>query len=91
MTVSMSPEWIERYVQGYQEDVAFRDRWEQAENDIGSRDPERRFVRDENGLLFFRDVDHQPRLCVPKPLQALVLKEAHESPFLSAHAGPEKL
>lgn len=91
VTVEMSDEWIARFVSGYRTDVSFRDRWELASADSGGWDAERRFVKDEKGLLFFKDADYHARLCVPKNLQAHIMKEAHESPFVSAHAGPEKL
>lgn len=89
--VEMSPEWVDRFVKGYQDDISFRDRWSTAVRDEGSWDPDKRFVKDQRGLLFFRDADFRARLCVPKSERARVLREAHESPFLSAHAGPEKL
>ena len=51
----------------------------------------RRFVKDEKGLLYFIDPDYQPRLCVPKSQQNFILKEAHKNPMESSHAGPERL
>ncbi|GJF00591.1 polyprotein [Phanerochaete sordida] len=52
--------------------------------------PAQRFFKDQDGLLFFRDADFQPRLCVPKSLRNEVLRTFHESPFESAHAGFER-
>ena len=53
--------------------------------------PGHRFFRDLNGLLFFRDADYQPRLCVPVAKRRLLLEEAHEQAYEGAHQGPEKL
>jgi hypothetical protein len=42
-------------------------------------------------LLFFRDANFMPQLCIPRSLQASILREAHKSPYQPAHAGSEKL
>ncbi|KZV81162.1 ribonuclease H-like protein, partial [Exidia glandulosa HHB12029] len=49
------------------------------------------FYRGKDGLLFFRDADFMPRLCVPRGEQAALLRQVHESPFEMAHAGAEKM
>jgi len=36
------------------------------------------FFKTEDGLMFFRDTDYQPRLCIPSNQRRLILKEAHE-------------
>ena len=43
------------------------------------------------GLLFFRDADYQPRLCVPLSQRRLIMEEAHEQAYDGAHQGLEKL
>ena len=37
------------------------------------------------------DTDYQPHLCVPLAKRRLLLEEAHEQAYESAHQGPEKL
>jgi hypothetical protein len=53
--------------------------------------PGRRFFVDKDGMIFFSNEDYQPRLCVPTSQRNFVLKEAHDNPLESAHAGPERL
>ena len=42
-------------------------------------------------MIFFNSENYQPLLCVPVGQRNFILKEAHENPLESAHAGPEKL
>jgi hypothetical protein len=44
-----------------------------------------------DGLLYFRNADLIPRLCVPHEKVPLVLHEAHDSAFEGAHSGAEAL
>lgn len=89
--VELSKEARDRYLEGYQKDVTFRTRWEENNNAPDSWDPANRFLKDDNGLLYFRDADFHARLCVPQSEKNDVLRTAHESPYLTAHSGPEKL
>lgn len=92
----MDPSVLTAYLDGYQKDANFRDRWARCTTGPGNVGPsqpraEDRFFSDPQGLLYFRDADFRARLCVPKSQQASVLRAAHESPVVTAHAGPEKL
>lgn len=90
--VKLEEESVKRFQEGYESDPSFSDRWTKAKpEEYKPWDPENRFFKDDRGLLFFRDADRVGRLCVPRQEQAKLLKEAHESPTVSAHAGPEKL
>lgn len=89
--VSMKKDLLDAFVKGYQEDPAFRHIWDDPKSEPNGWTPGHRFFKDDSGLLYFRDSDYQPRLCVPKSQRAWILTEAHESPLTSAHAGPEKL
>lgn len=89
--VEMEPHVRDKYVAGYKEDITFRAPWERQNDDPDSWDPANRYFKDSNDLLYFRDADFHARLCVPKGERLSVLREAHESPHLTAHAGPEKL
>ena len=80
-----------KWVQGYLEDPGLRSVYEDKRSEVGSWEPGFRFFKDLDGLLYFRDADYHPRLCVPKALRRDVLTEAHESPFETAHMGAEKL
>ncbi|GJF00558.1 polyprotein [Phanerochaete sordida] len=89
--VEVSQEWRDALVRGYAKDRTFRDRWEAAGPATGSRDAAQRYFRDERDLLFFADADFHPRLCIPSSERVRILRQAHDSPYVSAHAGPEKL
>ncbi len=89
--VEMDEDTRKRYIEGYKTDVTFRTRWESMDKDPESWDPANRFFKDSEGLLYFRDADFHARLCVPKSERNRVMRAAHESPYLTAHAGVEKL
>lgn len=82
-----SREWVK----GYQEDPHLVKIWEDPKSLAENWTPRHRFFKDSNGLLFFRDADYQPRLCVPIGRRRLLLEEAHEQAYKGAHQGPEKL
>ncbi|EJD46746.1 hypothetical protein AURDEDRAFT_33179, partial [Auricularia subglabra TFB-10046 SS5] len=85
LLVSMSEELRAAFVEGYRTDPAFKDKGH--ETDERSWYAGSRFYRDSDGLLFFRDADFMPRLCVPSSQQAALLKRVHESSWEAAHAG----
>ncbi|KZP18004.1 hypothetical protein FIBSPDRAFT_665174, partial [Athelia psychrophila] len=85
--VSLDPELIEEFRERYKADKAFRNKWEEVPDRERMVDPGLRFYKDDSQLLFFRDADYQPRLCVPKNVRNIVLNEAHNQPFGGAHAG----
>lgn len=89
--VSIDAQLVEEFVKGYRQDEAFKNKWKDAPGREDMHNPGLRFYKDELNLLFFRDADYQPRLCVPKDVRNLVLSEAHDQPFGGAHAGPERL
>ncbi|EIM80799.1 uncharacterized protein STEHIDRAFT_67764, partial [Stereum hirsutum FP-91666 SS1] len=87
--VHINPEYLAKFVEGYKEDTEFQRRYSELENgeNKASWDQSRRFFKDEQGLLFFRDANFQPRLCVPKNERGALLVEAHEAAYETAHAG----
>ncbi|KAJ3473690.1 hypothetical protein NLI96_g12874 [Meripilus lineatus] len=91
VSIHLNDETLEQFKKGYEEDISFQNRLTEQSQSPNSWNAANRFFRDSRGLLFFRDADFHARVCVPKSMRANVLKEAHESPFESAHAGPEKL
>lgn len=80
-------EWIE----GYRASSSFKDIWNDERTRADVRPSGYRYFRDENDLLFFKDADGQPRLCVPEIFRKRLLELAHESAVESVHCGPEKL
>lgn len=89
--VAIDDSFLEEWSQGYNKDQAFRSMYKSLAKNSSDSNVNRRFVKDEKGLLYFIDPDYQPRLCVPKSQQNFILKEAHENPMESSHAGPERL
>lgn len=80
--VESSKEARDLYLEDYQKDVTFRACWEENNNAPDSWDPASRFLRDDNGLLYFRDADFHARPCVPQSERNNVLRAAHESPLI---------
>ncbi|KZV59720.1 hypothetical protein PENSPDRAFT_546443, partial [Peniophora sp. CONT] len=87
LVVQIEPEHRQRFIDGYQSDPALRRHWEVAATPRDPWHPSQRYFKDELDLLYFRDADFVPRLCVPKSEKARILREAHESPSTTAHAG----
>ena len=87
----MAESVCQRWIQGHLDDPGLRTAWKDRRSEVGSWEPGFWFFEDLDSLLYFRDADHHPRLCMPKALQTEILAKAHESPFETAHMGPEKL
>ncbi|EJD48853.1 hypothetical protein AURDEDRAFT_30721, partial [Auricularia subglabra TFB-10046 SS5] len=85
LLVVMSDELKRRYSKGYDRDSAFKGKG--FNSDERSWYSGNRFYRGNDGLLYFRDADFMPRLCVPKSEQPTLLQHLHESAFETAHAG----
>ncbi|KII83907.1 hypothetical protein PLICRDRAFT_71310, partial [Plicaturopsis crispa FD-325 SS-3] len=85
--VQLHPEYIQRFVDAYQTDAFFKERWRDGSSSDEGWHASRRYFKDAQGLLFFRDADFRPRLCIPTSERASILREAHESAFETAHAG----
>lgn len=89
LLVAMSPALKKRYSRNYDKDPAFKGKG--LDSDERSWYAGTRFYRGKDGLLFFRDADLMPRLCVPREEQAALMRQVHESMFELAHAGFEKM
>ncbi|KII83582.1 hypothetical protein PLICRDRAFT_119199, partial [Plicaturopsis crispa FD-325 SS-3] len=87
LLIHMDEEYMAKFVDGYKSDPVFRERWNEAEANDDKWHAGKRYYKDDKGLLYFRDADFQPRLCVPANERATILREAHETPLGSAHAG----
>ncbi|EJD37119.1 hypothetical protein AURDEDRAFT_73561, partial [Auricularia subglabra TFB-10046 SS5] len=83
LQLTMDPELKERFVRGYRSDPVFQDKGRNS--DERSWYAGNRFYWGSDGLLFFRDADFMPRLCVPKSEQVPLLRRMHESAFKLAH------
>ncbi|KIY61603.1 hypothetical protein CYLTODRAFT_321467, partial [Cylindrobasidium torrendii FP15055 ss-10] len=81
--VKLSDELLKRFLEGYEKDPQFSRVMEWTKSTQWSSDY--RFFRNEDGLLFFKDADYSPRLCVPKNIRPEILIQAHEHPMETAH------
>ena len=89
--VHLDEETIREWVKGYAEDPHLVKIWKDPKTTVKNWIPGHRFFKDEKGLLFFRDADYQPRLCVPLNQRRLIMEESHEQAYEGAHQGLEKL
>ena len=89
--LSMSEDAKSEWRKSYHEDPMFRAIMDDSTYKEETLTPGHRFFADKDGMIFFNNENYQPRLCVPVGQRNFILKEAHESPLESAHAGPEKL
>ena len=89
--VHLDEKMIQEWVKNYAEDPHLAKIWNDPKAAADNWVPGYRFFKDEKGLLFFRDADYQPRLCVPLTQRRLVMEEAHEQAYEGAHQGLEKL
>lgn len=80
-------EWVEAYATS----ASMKDIWSDPRTTMENPQRSHHYFRDENDLLFFKDADGHPRLCVPEAFRKKLLELAHESAIESAHCGPEKL
>jgi hypothetical protein len=89
--VAMDEKARRKFVAAYFGDAAFGKIWTNPSSELNVWQPGYRYFKNEQGLLFFRDADYQPRLCVPKSERKFLLREIHESAMETAHAGQQKL
>ncbi len=74
LLVEMEEALVKEFVEGYQRDPVFKNRWEDPTSDADSWSAARRFFKDDKRLLFFRDADFHARLCVPKAVRNTTMR-----------------
>ena len=89
--IHLEEEMIQEWVKNYAKDLHLAKIWNDPKAAADNWVPGYRFFKDEKGLIFFRDADYQPRLCVLLTQSRLVMEEAHEQAYEGAHQGLEKL
>ena len=89
--IEIDDSFVQEWIEGYKADQAFSSIWKDEKREVQNWKASSRFIKDEKGLLYFVDLDYQPRLCVPKSHRNFILREAHENPMESSHSGPERL
>ncbi|KZW02959.1 hypothetical protein EXIGLDRAFT_601120, partial [Exidia glandulosa HHB12029] len=83
MQVTIDSVLKERFIEGYKSDPFYKDKG--IDVDERSWYAGNKFYRGKDGLIFFREANFLPRLCVPKDLTLEVMRIAHESPYETAH------
>ncbi|KDR65781.1 hypothetical protein GALMADRAFT_33500, partial [Galerina marginata CBS 339.88] len=83
--VHMDPDILKQWITGYDSSKAFKRIWTDVRSSGEEWTPGYRFFKDKDNLLYFKDADHNPRLCVPESFQERLLKAAHETASESAH------
>ena len=91
LTITVSPARLRAFVEGYQQDPSFKLAWKAADEEGAEVSAAQRFYKSADGLLTFRDADWVARLCVPRSEVQRLLRETHNSPWESAHAGSSRL
>jgi hypothetical protein len=89
--IGMDPEYRDVFVKDYAKDPNLKSTWNSKDVDECFWKLGQRFFRNKEGLLFFRDTDYQPRLCIPKDQVKEIMEEAHKAPAESAHVSPNRL
>jgi hypothetical protein len=89
--IAIDEEYRKAFVADYNKDPSLRYIWNSKRVSEGNWTPGQRFFKNDEGLLFFRDADFKPRLCVPAARTWEIMTEAHEAPMESAHVSPDRL
>ena len=84
----VDPKDIESILQEYSKDRHFKE----IANSFPTEPPfiYKNYHRNVDGLIFFSDHSGRHRLCIPSSMKTDLMKEIHESPTGSAHAGFER-
>jgi hypothetical protein len=88
--VYVSEETIQRFKIGYATDKNFKALVDRSRSEEFDERKYRAYRIGANGLLYFEDADSRIRLCVPETERNEVLREVHDGPHESAHAGWER-
>jgi Integrase zinc binding domain/Chromo (CHRromatin Organisation MOdifier) domain len=78
-------------MQGYQTDPSFKQAWTKVPAEESELLVAQRLYKSGNGLMIFRDADWVAQLCVLKSEVCGILRESHELPWETTHAGSLKL
>ena len=90
--VRFGEDTLKQWIAGYQVSLTMKRIYSDPQTQIDAEwAPGYRYMKDENGLLYFQDADYHPRLCVPESFRAQLLAQAHEAASESAHCSAEKL
>ncbi|KAI0058051.1 hypothetical protein BV25DRAFT_1767423, partial [Artomyces pyxidatus] len=85
--IALSPQLIEKFREGYEQDHYFREKWLAAAPVDQKQYQGQCFFRSKEGLLLFRVNEEPTRLCIPRSEVLPLLARLHDSPFEAAHEG----
>ena len=87
ITISISPEEVNRFINAYSKDDHFKKVIEDLSKPHDTMNPPHsQYKIGDNGLVYFNREDNF-KLCVPKDLQTEIMTEIHDNLIESAHAG----
>ncbi|TFY79505.1 hypothetical protein EWM64_g4506 [Hericium alpestre] len=89
--LSLSDNLLDKFCKAYNLDPTFKSKWIAPPSPFQDHRLGQRFFKDDQGLLFFEDVNASIHLCIPKCLQPRFLELVHCSMGETARAGAEKL
>ena len=79
LVVSIARGAIHQYIEGYLRDSAFEEHWRASLSTVDELVVTHWYYKNEDGFLFFWDIDWRAHLCVPCSLVMEALQEHHES------------
>jgi len=62
--IQLDDDILQEWINGYKRDPHLSKIWDDPKMRVDNWVPGHRFFKDDRGLVFFRDADYQPRLCV---------------------------
>jgi hypothetical protein len=91
--VAMDEQTLQDWVSGYESDRLFKRHWKSKLADLTEAlwYAGHCFYKDSRKLLFFRDADFVPKLCVSYTQRAALLISVHKEAGTTTHAGAHKL
>jgi Integrase zinc binding domain len=89
--VNLDPSEKYRWRDQYSANTHFSEVWNSLRNEKDWTNPKYpQYYSNEDGLLYYEDVDGNSRLCVPKNLQVKLIGDIHNSISEAAHSGYHK-
>jgi hypothetical protein len=90
LLIQIVDEMVQEFLDGYPKDAHFGPVYARSEKERPHDLKQQAYQLSDNGLLYFEDADRKLCLCIPASMQAIMMREVHDSPHEGAHAGWEK-
>jgi hypothetical protein len=90
LLLSIEPELLQKFVDGYKSDAYFRNLYVEEMHSPDVVLTPSRFQKGSNGLLYFLDANWNSQLRVSRSMVPYILSLTHDTASESAHAGPRR-